>query len=145
MDWLGIGVLLIGIALVVIAVVLIKPLNKLSDVLESVKHTTDKLPDTLTDITGQTKEILHTTNATIGNVNAQIKEVTPLFQIVGEVGEASREVTSAALDKSIHFKQQTADASQFTQKKQYQGLYGLLTMAYFMVERKKEMKDSMKK
>lgn len=145
MDWLGIGVLLIGIALLVIAFLLIKPLNRLAGVLQSVQQTTDQLPSTVHDITEQATDILHTSNQTIGSVHTQIKEVTPFFQIIGDVGQASRAVTSAALDKSIRLKEETAEASQWTKEKKYQGLYGLITMAYFMAERKKAMKQALPK
>ncbi|WP_153721289.1 DUF948 domain-containing protein [Sporosarcina cascadiensis] len=141
MDWvLGIGVLLIGIALIIVAVVLIKPLGKLTEVLESVKKTTDTLPSTVADITGQTQQILHTSNETISNVNKQVSEVTPVFQIVGDVGEASREVTTAALDRSVRLKERVGNASGFVQEKEYKGLYGLVTLVFYLMQQKKELK-----
>lgn len=141
MDWvLGIGVLLIGIALLVIALVLIKPLGKLAEVLESVKHTTDMLPSTVEDITGQTTDILQEGNAAIRNVNKQIAEVTPVFQIVGDVGEASREVTNAALDTTVRFKDRVGSASDFVKEKEYKGLYGLITLVFYLVQQRKELK-----
>ncbi|WP_301110220.1 DUF948 domain-containing protein [Sporosarcina sp.] len=141
MDWvLGIGVLLIGIALIIVAVVLIKPLGKLTEVLESVKKTTDTMPATVADITGQTQQILHTSNETISNVNKQVAEVTPVFQIVGDVGEASREVTTAALDRSVRLKERVGNASEFVQEKEYKGLYGLVTLVFYLMQQKKELK-----
>ncbi|ARK20394.1 DUF948 domain-containing protein [Sporosarcina sp. P26b] len=141
MDWvLGIGVLLIGIALLIVAIVLIKPLGKLTEVLESVKKTTDTLPSTVAEVTGQTQQILHTTNDTISNVNKQIYEVTPVFQIVGDVGEASREVTTAALDTTIRFKDRVGHAGEFVREKEYKGLYGVATLAFYLMQQRKELK-----
>ena len=47
MDWLGIGVFIIGIALFVLVIILIKPLMKLANVLSSVQQSTDRLPKIL--------------------------------------------------------------------------------------------------
>lgn len=141
MDWvLGIGVLLIGIALLIISLVMIKPLGKLTNVLESVKQTTDTLPSTVADLTDQTHQILHTSNETIRNVNNQIKEITPVFQIVGDIGEASHEVTNAALDTTIRFKDRVANASDFVKEKEYKGLYGIITLLFYLMQQRKELK-----
>ena len=42
MIWLGIGLCIIGLALLIISVVAIKPLKRLSDVLGSLKQTTNE-------------------------------------------------------------------------------------------------------
>lgn len=141
MDWvLGIGVLLIGIALIIVSIVLIKPLGKLTEVLESVKKTTDALPSTVAEVTSQAQEILHTTNDTIGNVNKQIYEVTPVFQIVGDVGEASRGVTLAAIDTTVRFKDRVGNASEFVRQNEYKGLYGVVTLVFYLMQQRKELK-----
>ena len=51
MDWLGIGVLLLGIAFFVLVIFLIKPLKKLFNVLENMEETTNQLPDSFGKIT----------------------------------------------------------------------------------------------
>lgn len=145
MDWLGIGVLIIGIALLILVIVLIRPLNKLAGVLDNLQKTTDTLPKTLTDITGQTTEILSTGNKTIENVNNQVKEFQPLFEIVGDVGAASQQLTAKALDKTISLKENTSAASDYTQRKQYQGLFGLASVLFYFSQRKKDIKNALPK
>lgn len=141
MDWLGIGVFVIGLAFLIFVVMLLKPLSKLSDILESVQKTTDQLPETLTDITGQATTVLHTSNQTIGNVNNQVAEISPLFHTVGEVGEAAREFSSAALDRTIAFKEKTSEAHEFSRRKKYEGLYGLLSFLVFFSQKRNEIKQ----
>lgn len=143
MDWLGIGVLLIGVALLILVIVLIKPLSRLSNVLASVQKTTDDLPEKLTDVTGQAKTVLQTGNETIANVNDQVHQVSPVFHVVHDIGEASRELTSAALDKTMAFKQQTSDAKDFSQRKKYEGLYGLLSLIYYFSQKKDALKKTL--
>lgn len=140
MDWLGIGVLVIGVAFAVLVVILIKPLKKLGDVMENLKQTTDKLPAVMDDVTGQAQLVLNTSNETIGNVNQQVSEVTPLFKIVGDTGEAARSLTHSALQKSNSLKTKTTDAANLTRREKYQGLYGFLSFLFYLQQNKKEVK-----
>jgi len=144
MDWLGIGVLLIGIAFLVLVFFLMKPLNKLAIVLENVQRTTEQLPTTLTEISGQATTILHTSNETIGNVNDQIKKVNPLLCIVEDVGVSARGLSSAVLDKTMTLKANTAQANEFSQREKYKGIYGLLSFLYFFSQNKNKLQQSIK-
>lgn len=141
MDWLGIGVLIIGVAFAVLVVILIKPINKLADVLEGVKQTTDRLPETIDDLTGQTKEVMRTTNSTIETLNGQLKEFNPLLHTIGDVGGTVRQKTLAALGKTNTIKVQTEHAAEFTKQEKYEGIYGLLSFYYFLTSRKKNRKS----
>lgn len=142
MDWLGIGVLIIGIAFAVLVIFLLKPISKLSSVLASLQETTDRLPTVLGDVTHQATEVLQTGNSTLENVNVQVNEISPLFHIVGDAGEASRKFTSEALNKVNTFKKKTAGAKDFTKRERYEGVYGLLSFLYFLSQRKKELKEA---
>lgn len=141
MDWLGIGVLLIGIALLVLVIVLIKPLSKLTEVLQSVKKTTDLLPETVYDVTENTTEVMRTSNATIANVNDKVSEIGPVFHLVGDIGEASRVITSNTLNRTMGFKEQTVAADAFAKRKKYEGLYGLLTLIFMLTNNKDQLKQ----
>jgi uncharacterized protein YoxC len=136
MGLLEIGVLIIGIAFGVLVLFLIKPIKKLTDVLENLKNTTEKLPDSFVRITDQTTSVLQEGNKTIENLNDQVKELRPIFEIVGDVGEASQELTHSTLQKTIALKQKTSDAVEFTNRKQYEGLFGLLSMIYYLSQNK---------
>ena len=139
MDWLGIGVLIIGLAFLLLVIVLIKPLAKITVVLNSLQKTTDTLPRTLTTLTEQTTTIMRTSNKTIENVNEKVTEISPVFQLVGEIGEASRVVTAKALNKTEAFKQQTSDTKTLTQRKKYEGLYGLLSLLFILSKNKEPL------
>jgi uncharacterized protein YoxC len=136
MGLLEIGVLIIGIAFGVLVLFLIKPIKKLTDVLENLKNTTEKLPESLVTITDQTTSVLQEGNKTIENLNDQVKDLRPIFEIVGDVGEASQELTHSTLQKTIALKQKTSDAVEFTNRKQYEGLFGLLSMIYYLSQNK---------
>ncbi|WP_172369098.1 DUF948 domain-containing protein [Sporosarcina jiandibaonis] len=137
MVLLEIGVLLIGIAFAFLVLFLIKPIKKLTDVLENLKLTTEKLPESFVKITEQTTTVLQEGNKTIENVNDQVKELRPIFEIVGDVGEASQKFTDSTLQKAIALKQRTSEAVEFSNSKQYEGLFGLLSMIYYLSQKRK--------
>lgn len=141
MDWMGIGVLVIGIAFAVLVAILIKPLKNLGDVTENLKQTTAKLPSVVDDMTGQAQLVLNTSNETIGKVNQQVHEITPLFKIVGDTGEAAHSLTQSMLTKTNTLKENTADAANLTRRERYQGLYGFLSFLFYLQENKKELKS----
>jgi len=138
LDWAGIGVLIIGIAFAILTFFLIKPLRKLSDALDGVKQTTDRLPHVVDDLSKQTTEMMQLSSTTISNVNEQVKEVSPFFHILGDTGEATRKLTHAALVKANALKTETDRASNFTKQEKYEGIYGILSFIFFLSERKKE-------
>lgn len=142
MDWLGIGVLIIGIAFAVLTFLLIKPIRKLSETLDGVKQVSDRLPQLVDELSSQTVEVMQSSNATIANVNEQVKEISPLFHIVGDTGEATRQLTLSALGKTNTLKSKTSDASEFTKREKYEGIYGILSFIFFLSERKNHLKGS---
>lgn len=136
MDWLGIGVLIIGIALLILVVVLIKPLAKLATVLDSVHKTTDRLPKIVDDNAAQAHTALKNVNITLENVNQQINAVHPLFNIVEDAGLASRQLSLKWLNQATAIKTETSEAQAFTNRQNYEGLYGVLSFAFFLFQNK---------
>ncbi|MCM3637509.1 DUF948 domain-containing protein [Sporosarcina luteola] len=132
MDWLGIGVLLIGIAFLTLTCFLIKPLRKMSDALDGLKQTTDRLPRMVDDLSKQTAEVMQLGNATIATVNEQVKEVSPFFHIIGDTGTATRKLTLSAIEKMNALKDKTSKASDFTTREKYEGIYGILSFIFFL-------------
>ncbi|MBD7983253.1 DUF948 domain-containing protein [Sporosarcina sp. Sa2YVA2] len=140
MDWMGIGVLVIGIAFAVLVIILIKPLRKLGNVLDDVEKTTNQLPDVLDTITKQTSEVMHSGNVAIQNVNGQVEKLNPLFTIIEDTGQATRQLTLTALEKTNALKAQTTTATSFTRREKYEGIYGIISFIFFLSQRKKEIK-----
>jgi len=145
MDWLGIGVLIIGITFAILVIILVKPINKLTSVLGSLQQTTDRLPKVLDDVSSQATTVLEASNATLGNVNKQVSEISPLFHIVGDAGKEAEKFTSAALDKTTTLKQQTTSAKEFVSSKKYEGIFGLLSFLFFLSQKRQEISDTMPK
>ena len=85
MVWIGIGLIIIGIALLGLVGILIKPLTKASAILKDVKETTKDLPETVNRITTQVNEALDIGVDTLQQVNMKLQELTPIFYLVGDV------------------------------------------------------------
>ncbi|RYG72817.1 DUF948 domain-containing protein [Lentibacillus lipolyticus] len=94
MSLTGIGVILIGVALLIIAVYAAWTLNNLANVLRGMEKTVEHLPDQLDDLFRETGTALNQTNQTISEVNDKLRTLSPLFYLVRDVGEASRKLTS---------------------------------------------------
>lgn|SRR5699024_9806721 len=137
MVWLGIGVILIGIALLVIAIVLIKPLMNLASVLKNVEKTTETLPEDVQEITAQTKTVIGSSVNTLHEVNNQVKELSPIFYIIGDTGRAANQVSSTVLTAVGHMKEKTAESNDFARENNLEGLYGALTLGYILFQRGK--------
>ncbi|MCM3743258.1 DUF948 domain-containing protein [Sporosarcina luteola] len=135
MDWLGIGVLLIGIAFLTLTFFMIKPIRKMSDAMDGLKQTTDRLPKMVDDLSTQAAEVLQASNATITTVTAQVKEVSPFFRIIGDTGTATRKLTLRGIDRMTELKDKTNKASDFTTREKYEGIYGILSFIFFLSKR----------
>ncbi len=141
MDWLGIGVFIIGIALFVLVIILIKPLMKLANVLSSVQQSTDRLPKILDENGKEAHIALQQVNMTLENVNEQIHAVHPFFEIIEDVGLASRQVSAKWLQKSTDFKENAIEARTFTAKQNYAGLYGFLSFIFYLSQNKEILNE----
>ena len=143
MDWLGIGVLIIGVAFSALVIILIKPLSRLTDVLEGVEQTTDRLPKVLDDNANQAHEVFQNVNITLANVNEQVQSVNPVLHIVRDAGQASQQLTAVALEKTLELKKNTSEAKEFTTRKRYQGFYGIVSFFFYLIQNKKALKESL--
>jgi len=138
MIWVGIGLIIIGLAFMALVVILIKPLNNLASVFNSLQKTTDKLPKTVDDITSQTTEAMNTGVETLRQVNGQVKELSPLFHIVGNAGRATDQLASSMVNAVEELKTDTKHANDFATRKNLEGWYGVLTLGYFLFKRSRE-------
>ncbi|MGI8313709.1 DUF948 domain-containing protein [Halobacillus mangrovi] len=141
MDYLGIGVLIIGIAFAIVSIFLIKALNNLANVLGGVRKTVDQLPDQLDSVMKETSNVLHNSNDTLSDVNEKIRALSPLFYIVGDIGESSRKLTSSLVDVTYSFKQGTHEGEKKINEEGWRGIYGALALSYYLMKRRKALKS----
>lgn len=140
MDLTGIGVLLIGIAFLVLAIYLARILNKVAGVLEGVDKTMEQLPKQLDNILDETGELIHNSNDTLVDVNEKLGTLTPLFHIVGDVGESTRKLSSALVDVSKSATKKMGSADEEVQNKRLGGLYGSTALGYYLFQKRKASK-----
>ena len=140
MDLTGIGVLLIGIAFLVLAIYLARILNRFAAILEGIDKTVEQLPKQLDDILDETGKLIHNSNDTLADVNEKLGTLTPLFQIVGDVGESTRTLSSSLVDVSKSATKKMGRADEEVQNKKLGGLYGSTALGYYLFRKRKEMK-----
>ncbi|MFC4025595.1 DUF948 domain-containing protein [Oceanobacillus longus] len=141
MIWVGIGLIIIGIAFMALVVFLIKPLNNLAGVFSSLQKTTDELPKTVDEITLQATKTMSTSVETLYQVNNQVKELSPLFHIVGDAGRATNQLTTTMVNAVDDMKVNTQNGNDFATRKNLEGFYGALTLGYILFQKNKEMKN----
>lgn len=141
MDWLVIGVLIIGIALLILVLILIKPLMKLATVLESARQTTDRLPKMLDDGATQAHDTFKQVNTTLENVNQQMNTMHPFFQVIGDASEAARQVSLQWLNKTAALKENTTEEQSVSSRKKYEGLYGVLSFVFYLSQKSDALKN----
>ncbi|MBM7554163.1 DUF948 domain-containing protein [Thalassobacillus pellis] len=141
MDLVGIGVLIIGIAFIILAIFLAKVLVNLSKVLSGVNKTVQKLPDQLDDVMKETGQLLNKSNDTLADVNEKIRTLSPLFYIVGDIGESSRKLSSSLVDVTMSWKKTTSEGKETAHRQDLGGLYGAVALGYYFTQKRKALKD----
>lgn len=142
MSLTGVGVLIIGIALLVIAVFAALALNNLAGVLKGVEKTIDDLPNQLDNIFTETGNLIGESNNTLADVNAKLEQLSPLFYIVGDVGNVTRRFSSSLVDVTDSMKAKTEAGKGVADEKQLGGLYGGFALSYYWLKKRKQMKQA---
>ena len=140
MDLTGIGILLIGIAFLVLAIFLARILNKVAGVLDGVDKTVEQLPKQLDNILDETGTLIHNSNATLADVNEKLGTLTPLFYIIGDVGESTRTLSSSLVDVSKSATKKLNGVDETVKSKKLGGLYGSSALGYYLLQKRKEVK-----
>lgn len=140
MDLTGIGVLLIGIAFLVLAIYLARVLNSVENVMGGVEKTLDQLPNQIDGVLNETGNIMHESNNTLMDVNEKLGTLTPLFHIVGDIGETTRTFSSSLVDVTAAMKKKKKDEGldeTVEKNKRLGGLYGTTALGYYLFRKKK--------
>ncbi|WP_261129034.1 DUF948 domain-containing protein [Bacillus sp. Marseille-Q3570] len=141
MDLVGIGVLIIGLAFVVLTIFLARVLNNLAAVIKGVDQTVEQLPSHLNMITKQTGDLIYKSNDTLADVNEKLKALSPLFYIVGDIGETSRKLSSSLVDATSTVKKNTSEGKDIVHKRDLGGIYGALALGYYWNQKRKAKKS----
>lgn len=142
MDLVGIGVLLIGIGFLILSIFLAVILSNISSILSGVNKTVGQLPKQLDDMFDETGKLLHNSNNTLTDVNEKLGTLTPMFQVVGDVGESTRRLSSALVDASKSAATKVEGGDSQSQNKKIGGLYGSTALGYYLFRKGKEQKES---
>lgn len=138
MTLVGIGVLLIGVAFFILAIFLGHTLNNLAGVLGSIDKTMKQLPEQLDDVMTETTNMIRESNNTLADVNEKMTQLSPLFYIVGDVGNATRKFTSSLVDVTETMKQKTEEGKGIADKNKIGGLYGSFALGYYLLKRRQQ-------
>ncbi|MFC2949236.1 DUF948 domain-containing protein [Virgibacillus sediminis] len=141
MTLTGIGVLLIGIAFLILAIFLANTLQHMAGMLKGVEKTVDRLPDQLDDVMKETGVLISESNNTLADVNEKMKQLTPFFEMAGDMGDATRKLSSSLVDMTETMKNKTEEASGISGKNNLGGLYGSFALGYYLLQKGRRAKS----
>lgn len=146
MDLTGLGVLFIGIAFLVFAIFLARVLNSFANVMDGVGKTVEELPKQLDTILNETGNLIHHSNNTLLDVNEKLGTLTPLFHIVGDIGESTRTISSSLVDVTAAMKKKRdKKQDEPTKNKRLGGIYGSTALGYYLLQKGKELTKGKRK
>ncbi|MBO0589288.1 DUF948 domain-containing protein [Sporosarcina sp. E16_8] len=140
MDLMGIGVLLIGLAFLLLAIYLARVLNNVASILNGVDKTIEQLPTQLDSILKETGDLIQNSNNTLADVNEKLGTLTPLFHIVGDVGESTRILSSSLVDLTASAKKKMSEVDEDKQDKRLGGLYGTAALGFYAMSKNRGAK-----
>lgn len=140
MTLVGIGVLLIGVASVILAFFIGHVLNNLAGILNGVDKAVQQMPGQLDDIFKETGNMIGESNNTLADVNDKLQQLSPLFYIVGDVGNATRKFTSSLVDVTDSVKSKTDGGKGVAEKNDLGGLYGSFALGYYWLQKRRQQK-----
>lgn len=141
MTLVGVGVLLIGVAFLVLAVFVAHVLNNLAGVLAGVDKTVQQLPGQLDNMLNETSNIIRESNQTLADVNVKMEQLSPLFYIVGDVGNATRKFTSSLVDVTDSMKEKSEAGKGIADTNKLGGIYGSFALGYYWLKRRQQLKN----
>lgn len=142
MSLSGIGVLLIGAGFLVLAIFLARVLNGVAGTLVGVNKTLDQLPDQLDGILGETGQLIRHSNDTLADVNGKLGNLTPVFEVVGDLGDTTRNLTASLHNVTDATKRKVENADEDNRNKSIGGIYGTAALGYYAVRKGKSMKKT---
>lgn len=142
MTLVGVGVLLIGIAFLILAIFVSHVLNNVAGVLGGVDKTVQQLPNQLDDMLKETTNLVQETNHTLSDVNEKMEQLSPLFYIVGDVGNATRKFSSSLVDVTETMKESSEEGKGIADKNNLGGVYGTFALGYYLFKRRQALKGS---
>ncbi|TMN22417.1 DUF948 domain-containing protein [Lentibacillus cibarius] len=135
MDWAGIGVLLIGLASLAVAILLIKPLRKLTELLSSLQDTTGELPGQVASVMEDASSTLRSGTAAINDVNRQLSKLNPAIQVAGDIGSAIKKLSASAT--AINQEMRAKTDNRIMERYNLEWVYGIAALGYCIWQRKK--------
>jgi uncharacterized protein YoxC len=139
MDWLGIGITLLGAAFLVLVILLIKPLRSLTGTLDNLKKTTASLPEQVEGATSQATEVIQQGNETLNDVNRKMNELNPLFAIIGNIGRTLNTLSSYIVDVVSKVNMSTTPLLDKLMKREHmEAILSVATLGYVLFQKKKQ-------
>ncbi|MEF2292443.1 DUF948 domain-containing protein [Virgibacillus dokdonensis] len=135
---LEIGVLLIGIAFFIAAIFVSYALNNLAGVLRGVEKTVEQVPEQMNAMVTETTGLIKESNHTLEDINDKMKQLSPLFYVVGDVGNVTRKFSASLVKVTESVNEKSENTADEMQSK---GLSNSFGKVYSWMKNRKQQKQ----
>lgn len=138
MMLLEIGVLLIGIAFFIVAIFVSYALNNLAGVLRGVEKTVEQVPEQMNAMVTETTGLIKESNYTLEDINDKMKQLSPLFYVVGDVGNVTRKFSASLVKVTESVNEKSENTADEMQSKRLSNSFGKV---YSWIKNRKQQKQ----
>ncbi|SHH88940.1 DUF948 domain-containing protein [Virgibacillus chiguensis] len=135
---LEIGVLLIGIAFFIVAIFVSYALNNLAGVLRGVEKTVEQVPEQMNAMVTETTGLIKESNYTLEDINDKMKQLSPLFYVVGDVGNVTRKFSASLVKVTESVNEKSENTADEMQSKRLSNSFGKV---YSWIKNRKQQKQ----
>ncbi|GEL08607.1 DUF948 domain-containing protein [Salisediminibacterium halotolerans] len=141
MDWLGIGVFILGLAFAGLVVILIPVMKKLTATLGNTADTVSTVNKSVGEMTGEITVILHNANETLTDVHGKMEKVNPVFDIIHDTGQAAHHLTSTLVRFTGQKTDKAKEGADAIDRSQLEGLLRGAAFFYYLKQMSKTDKN----
>lgn len=139
MSLSGLGVLIIGIAFVILAVILGRMLLKAASTLKSADVIAQRMPQQVYRVMDETADMMRYGNDALQDLNTKMRELTPLFYLVGDLGNSTESASLWVQQQAQKLNRESDELSAETESKIGNNAYGSIALVMYLLKKRKEL------
>jgi len=139
MNLSGLGVLIIGIAFVILAIILGRIMLKAASALKSADILAQQTPKQIYRVMDETSDIMRYGNDALQDLNTKMRELSPLFYLVGDLGNSTESASLWVQQQAQKLNRESDELSAETENKIGNNAYGSIALVMYLLKKRKEI------
>ena len=139
MSLSGLGVLIIGIAFIILAVILGRIMLKAASTLKSADVIALRMPKQVYRVLDETADTMRYGNDALQDLNTKMREMTPLFYLVGDLGNSTESASLWVQQQALKLNRESDELSAETENKIGNNAFGSIAIVMYLLKKRKEL------